>query len=181
MLNSWLLSWLLTLVVLVPLLGAVNKFEVYNIYNLPLPIKDPNVAVKEMTNMVVEFKLESKSLAINLEQMKYILLTSAELESCTSPLHHYCDIKSPVYPINLSKLCTVVLFLKNKDHVQVYCQTTIKPNFLLPVALYIIWGLWFIASQKELRFSKRSICISRSPLDTIKLGMPCSATSDYLT
>ena len=163
-------------IVSVCLLDAVNKFEVYNIYNLPLPIKDPNVAVKEMPNMVAEFKLESKLLAINLEQMKYILLTSAELESCTSPLHHYCDIRSPVYPINLSKLC-----------IAAYCQTTVKPNFLLPMALHIIQGLWVIASQKDLRFSvtypedKRSIFISRPPLDTIKLGMSCSTTSDYLT
>ena len=73
-------------IVSVPLLDAVNKFEVYKIYNLPLPLKDPNVAVKEMPNMVAECKLESKLLAINLEQMKYILLASAELESCTSLL-----------------------------------------------------------------------------------------------
>ena len=54
-------------IVLVPLLDAVNKFEVYNIYNLPLPIKDPNLALKEIPNMVAECKLESKSLATNLE------------------------------------------------------------------------------------------------------------------
>ena len=41
--------------------------------------------------------------------------------------------------------------------------------------------------SKELRFSvtcpgnKRSIFISRPPLDTTKLGMSCSTTSDYLT
>ena len=129
--------------------GCSNKFEVYNIYNIPLPIKDPNVAVKEMPNMVAEFKLESKLLAINLEKMKYILLTSAELESCTSQLHHYCDIRSPLYPINLSKLCIAALFLKNKDNVKAYCQTTVKPNFLLPMAIDIIQGLWVIASQKN--------------------------------
>ena len=118
-----------------------------------MPIKDPNVAVKEMHNMVAEFKLESKSLAINLEQMKYILLTSAELESCTSPLHHYCDIRSPVYPINLGKLCIVALFLKNKDNVKAYCQTTVKPNFLLPMAFHINTGIMGYCIQKELRFS----------------------------
>ena len=198
MFNSWLLSQSLTcatifnhvqflVIVSVSLLDAVNKFEVYNIYNLLLPIKDPNVAAKEMANMVAEFKLESKLLSINLEQMKCILFTSAELESCTSPLHHYCDIRSPVYPINLSKLCIVALFLKNKDNVKAYCQTTVKHNFLLPMALHIIQGLWIIASHKELRLSvscpedKRSIFISRPPLDTIKLGMSCSATSDYQT
>ena len=68
-----------------------------------------------------------------------------------------------------------------------YCKTTVKPNFLLPMTLHIMQGLWVIAPQKELRFSvtcpedKRSIFISRPPLDTIKLGMSYSATSDYLT
>ena len=56
-------------------------------------------------------------------------------------------------------------FLKNKDNVKAYCQTTVKPNFLLPMALHIIQGLWVIALQKEMRFSvtcpedKRSIFI----------------------
>ena len=55
------------------------------------------------------------------------------------------------------------------------------------MALHIIQGLWVIASQKETTFSvtcpedKGSNFISRPPLDTIKLGMSCSATSDDLT
>ena len=62
------------------------------------------------------------------------------------------NVKSSVFPINLSKLCVVALLMRNKDN-ETYCPTKVIPNSLLPKASYVFDGIWIIAMQAELSFS----------------------------
>ena len=62
--------------------------------------------------------------------MKYALLTP--IEHCISLLWHYCDVRSPVYSITSSKLCTVALFMKDTENIKNYCKTEVEPNSILP-------------------------------------------------
>ena len=65
--------------------------------------------------MVAWYNLEANWIAVNLDQMKYVLLSIKEQGHCSSPLHNYCDVESPVYPITSNKLCTAALFMKDEE------------------------------------------------------------------
>ena len=70
--------------------------------------------------------------------MKYVLLTATEQDHCTSPLQHYCDVRSPVYSMTSSKLCTVALLMKDTEYLKNYCKAEVEPNSILPRAHHII-------------------------------------------
>ena len=106
------------LVVLVPLLDRDNKFEIYNVIDSQLPFYDSNLTVSLQPNYVAKYKLETSALAINPERTKYMILEADELVHCSTPLLEYCNVKNSVFPINLSKLCVVALFMKNKGTVK---------------------------------------------------------------
>ena len=93
-------------IVSIPLLGRINKFEIYDIFNMP-------VLHDKTPNMIASYRLEAVSIAINLAEMKYVLLNDREQEHCICPLRHYCDIRSSIYSIAPSKLCIIALFLKD--------------------------------------------------------------------
>ena len=94
-------------IVSIPLLDNMNTFEIFNIFNTPVPVKDSVVPTDKCPSMVIWFRLETSSIAANLVQMKYVLFTATEQEHCTCPLWHYCDVRSPVYSMMSSKSCTV--------------------------------------------------------------------------
>ena len=95
-------------IVSILLLDKIDKFEIYDVFNIPVPHdKTPN--------MVASYMLEAVSIAVNLSEMKYVLLNDREQQHCISPLKHYSDIRSPVYSIANSKLCIIALFLKDKE------------------------------------------------------------------
>ena len=71
------------------------------------------------------------------------------MEHCTSPLWHYCNVRSPVYFMTSSQLCKAALFMKDTENVKIYCKTE-EPNSIQPRAYDIIDSLWFIASQNTL-------------------------------
>ena len=109
-----------------------------------------------------------------------------EQEHCTSPLQHYCDIRSPVCSMTSSKLCTVVLFMKDTENVKNYFKTEVEPNSILPRAYHTIDSLWFKTSQNTLTLTtvcpqKQKETMTVNPLlGIINLNMSCTATSSYL-
>ena len=155
----WKLYWTLTCTtvlpkgrfLVIPLLDNMNTFEIFNIFHMPVPVKDPVVPTDKLPSMVAWYRLETSSIPGNLAQMKYVLLTATEQEHCTSPLWHYCDVRSPVYSMISSKLCIVALFMKDTENAKNNCKTEVEPNSILPKTTYhIIDGLWFIATQNIL-------------------------------
>ena len=109
----------------IPLLDKINNFEIYDVFNMPVPHdKTPN--------MVVSYRLEAVSIAISLAEMKHVLLNDREQKYCISPSKHYCDIRSLVYSIAPSKLCIIALFLKDKERMMKNCDSVVRPNSILP-------------------------------------------------
>ena len=68
--------------------------------------------------------------------MKYVLLTATEHEHCTSPLWHYWNVGSPVYPMISGRLYTFVPFLKEAVNVKNYSKTEVELNSILPRAYH---------------------------------------------
>ena len=83
-------------IVSIPLLDYMNIFDIFNIFNMLVPVKDPVVLTDKLPSMVAWYRLKTSSITVNLAQMKYVLLTATEQGHCTSPLWHYCDVRSPV-------------------------------------------------------------------------------------
>ena len=72
-------------IVSVPLLDHMNTFEIWNIFHVQVPVKDPVVPTDKLTSMVAWYRLEISSIAVNLAQMKYVFLTATEQNHCASP------------------------------------------------------------------------------------------------
>ena len=173
-------------VVNLPLIDRDHKFEIYQIINSPLPYHDPKLDAEQQPKFSARYKLESMALAINPEKTNYMILDQVELAHCSTPLLDYCKVKSSSFPVNLSKLCIVALFMKNKENVGKYCKTEVTLNSLLPKATYVFDGIWVIATQTELTFS--IVCSDYTKIDKVKppmsvmsLEMGCSASNDYVT
>ena len=80
------------------------------------------------------------------------------------------------FSINLSKLCVVALFMKNKDNVKAYCQTEVIPTSLLPKATYLFDGIWIIATYARLYFSivcknYTKVMLPKPPIPVLSLEM----------
>ena len=173
-------------VVSVPLLDENSKYEVYKVHNLPVPINSTS-EVKN-SGMIARYSLESNYFAVNGDNSKFILLSNSELPHCVNPWQKFCKIESPIYPINLSKLCIVALFMDHKDNVNKFCQAIISPSSTLPLANYLFNGMWAIVTVKQLQFTivcqasnlRDSIITVNPPLGLVQLPVSCTASNNYL-
>ena len=60
-------------IVSIPLLDNRDTFEIFNIFNMAVPAKDPVVPTDKLPSMVVWCRLNTCSIAVNLAQIKYVL------------------------------------------------------------------------------------------------------------
>ncbi|CAC5408220.1 unnamed protein product [Mytilus coruscus] len=138
--------------------------------------------------MVAQYELEAAVIAANQEKTKYMLLSNQEIDKCSNPLVNFCEIKSPVYPVNLSKLCVIALFA-NKEYWKAKCTVKVRPNTVLPMATYLTDSMWAVTTINEFRITIRcddktnmlTDQIINPPTTIINLKRACTATSDHLT
>ena len=174
------------IVVSVPLLDENSKYEIYKIHNLPIPLNTSPKA--QSLSMMAKYSLESSAIAINGDKSKYVLLNDYELQHCANPLQKFCKIESPIYPINLSELCVVALYLDNEDSINNFCKTVISPSSKKPLAHYLVNGIWIISATKSLQFTvvcqesnlRDSTVKVNPPLGIVKLPISCTASNNYL-
>ena len=58
-------------IVLIPLLDKINKSEIYDVFNMPVPHD-------KTANMLAPYRLEAVSIAVNLVEINYVLLNDRE-------------------------------------------------------------------------------------------------------
>ena len=174
--------------IFIPLLDAGNDFEIFEAHSLPVPMQQLADGQVVVHNLLAEYELEAKAIAINKERSKYVLLQDDEVRQCIGSLASHCAMHKPSYPINLSKHCIVALFMRNKEKQQKNCETSVRTGAKLPIAEYLSSGVWIIATRKRLQFS--IICQGESrpseklvepPIGVINLPMSCTASNDYLS
>ena len=68
----------LMVIVSIPLFDNMDTFDIFNIFNMPVHVKDPAVSANKLPSMVSWYRLETSLIAINLAQIKYVLLTATE-------------------------------------------------------------------------------------------------------
>ncbi|CAC5360921.1 unnamed protein product [Mytilus coruscus] len=175
------------IIITLPLLDIRDSYDIYKIHNLPVPTKVTDKK-SDSSNMVAQYELEAAVIAANQEKTKYMLLSTQEIDKCSNPLVNYCEIKSPVYPVNLSKLCIIALFAK-KENWKTRCTVKVRPNTVLPMTTYLTDSMWAVTTINEFRITIRcddntnmlTDQIINPPTTIINLKRTYTATSDHLT
>ena len=121
-----------------PLLEGNSVMEVYEVSNVPLPVSTDIQTSNASTDLTAIYSLEAPGLMIDKKRTKYALLSSEELAVCGNPIKKYCTQRSPIFPINLSKLCAVNLFLGNDNKIKRCCKAIVSINTRLPSAYYLM-------------------------------------------
>ncbi|MCG8033933.1 MAG: envelope fusion protein, partial [Candidatus Thiodiazotropha taylori] len=177
----------IVVIVQIPLLEVNNQFDVYQVFSLPVVIPGADRNHNFAQSMTAMYRLESDGFLINKARTKYALLTNAETGVCSNSAIKYCSVQSPIYPVNLARLCVINLLLQKKDAVKKYCESIVSLNTKLPLAVKLMDFLWGVISQNDLRFSivckneQAKTFISKSPIDILEVPTACVASNDYFT
>lgn len=173
----------IVVIIQIPLIEVNNQFDVYQVFSLPVVI--PNV--KTESTMIASYRLESVGFMINKPQTKYALLTDAETKICSNKEVKYCKMQSPIYPVNLARLCIVNLYLRKQNEIKKYCESIVNLETKLPFAVKLMDFFWGIISQTTLRFSivckdqQTKTVISKQPIDILEVPAACLASNDFFT
>ena len=177
------------IVLSIPLLDFKERYEIYKVYNFPLPLHNVTVDSETRTGIIARYDIESDGLMISTDRTKYALLSHEEYSSCNNRYMTFCDPKSTIYQTNLKRTCILSLFLKHGENIKQYCKSVVSLDSELPNAKYIHSGIWIIATQKTMKF--RVVCRDtaneqgditvQAPLGVVKLNMTCRASNDYLS
>ena len=123
----------------VPLINRGTQFEVYKVYNMPIP----NVAISKhrskdislkRKHLVASYKLEAKAIAVNQQRTNFVIMSDEEAKLCSNHLTSFCEFKSPVYPVNRNKFCLIALFNGSQKKIKQLCQARVYINDILPNA-----------------------------------------------
>ena len=116
---------------------------------MPIPVENLQTENVNAPDMITKYNLESEGLMIDKSTTRYALLTQDETEMCSDSVK-YCNVQSPIYPVNLARLCVVNLFLQKPEAVKKYCESIVTLNIRLPFAVKLMNFLRGIISQTEL-------------------------------
>ena len=170
------------IVLKIPLINTKEEYEVYRIYNLPLPM-----ATKQ-TNIMLKYTLETDMLMVSKDRSKFSLLTESAFHMCNSFHYRFCNPETAFYQANINRFCVVALFMQNQRDIKTFCKRMVVLDQKLPLTSYLSYGLWIVVTNVPLTFTIN--CQSQkpktydikieSPFGIIKLNNTCKASNKYL-
>lgn len=102
---------------------------------------------------------------------------------------YFLSIKFSRYLVGLSTKCVVQLFLSNGSKVKKWCQKSVQPRVILPIAKYRTEGIWVLSTQRKVGFSVTCHAVNgisttpitaKAPFDVVKLPPSGSAKGGFL-
>ena len=170
------------IVLKIPLINTKEEYEVYRIYNLPLPM-----ATKQ-TNIMLKYTLETDMLMVSKDRSKFSLLTESAFHMCNSFHYRFCNPETAFYQANINRFCVVALFMQNQRDIKTFCKQMVILDQKLPVTSYLSYGLWIVVTNVPLTFTincqshkQKTYDIKiESPFGIIKLNNTCKASNKYL-
>ena len=126
----------------IPLVDADGQYDLYQIFNVPLPFNDTQNTNSE--SVVALYDLEATHIAVAPAWNRFVVLRPDEVAQCNSPGNNICELRSPIFHANINKFCLIALFLKNKEKIHQNCHKIVKLSYLLPSAIYLTNGNWII-------------------------------------
>ena len=173
-------------IVSLPLVNIHHKYFIYKVHNFPFPVKNNKTLPNVLKNMVAYRNLESQYIGVNLERSRYMLLKSEDVQQCIGHRLQFCALRQPIYPVNLSRLCVIAVFMDERSSIDRLCQTLVRPNEILPFSEYISDGYYAISTNKNVQFTQvckklsASVVTVKPPLGVIKVKPSCSMTNQNL-
>ena len=170
------------IVLKIPLINTKEEYEVYRIYNLPLPM-----ATKQ-TNIMLKYTLETDMLMVSKDRSKFSLLTESAFHMCNSFHYRFCNPETAFYQANINRFCVVALFMQNQRDIKTFCKQMVILDQKLPLTSYLSYGLWIVVTNVPLTFTincqshkpKTYDIKIESPFGIIKLNNTCKASNKYL-
>ena len=170
------------IVLKIPLINTKEEYEVYRIYNLPLPM-----ATKQ-TNIMLKYTLETDILMVSKDRSKFSLLTESAFHMCNSFHYRFCNPETAFYQANINRFCVVALFMQNQRDIKTFCKQMVILDQKLPLTSYLSYGLWIVVTNVPLTFTincqshkQKTYDIKiESPFGIIKLNNTCKASNKYL-
>ena len=170
------------IVLKIPLINTKEEYEVYRIYNLPLPM-----ATKQ-TNIMLKYTLETDMLMVSKDRSKFSLLTESAFHMCNSFHYRFCNPETAFYQANINRFCVVALFMQNQRDIKTFCKQMVILDQKLPLTRYLSYGLWIVVTNVPLTFTincqshkpKTYDIKIESPFGIIKLNNTCKASNKYL-
>ena len=181
-------------IISVPLLDFHGEFEVYKVYNLPLPMHQNLSDGSTLPGMIARYDIEYQAILINKDRTRYALLEADEIHKCSNTVVKYCSPRYAILPVNLNHLCVLAFFTKDDKKINRFCRRVVEPNAMLPMATYISAGRWVVSTQEKLTFSV--VCLGSAgqgsqltqqsqsvspPLGVIQLKPGCHGSNNFLS
>ena len=170
------------IVLKIPLINTKEEYEVYRIYNLPLPMAN------KQTNIMLKYTLETDMLMVSKDRSKFSLLTESAFHMCNSFHYRFCNPETAFYQANINRFCVVALFMQNQRDIKTFCKQMVILDQKLPLTSYLSYGLWIVVTNVPLTFTincqshkpKTYDIKIESPFGIIKLNNTCKASNKYL-
>lgn len=124
-------------------LPLVRNEMYYNIFEvIAVPVPKPNLT------MSASYDVESKFLAISMNENFYIPLSDLEAYSClNSP---YCKIISPTYSVRYAPNCLTSLFKSDTTSIEKLCKRKLSRNSDIPLLYNLLKNRWIISLSAPL-------------------------------
>ena len=125
------------------------------IQNDIMELRVSSTAYFQNNNFMAEIKRAYRTyIAVNIERSRYMILRYEDIQQCLTQSLTFCELRLPIYPINLSRLCIVSIFMNEKEGVDKYCQMVVRVNQLLLHSSYIADGFYAIATNKPIQLTQ---------------------------
>ena len=136
------------IVLKIPLISTREEYEVYRIYNLPIPLLSGN-----QTDILVKYTVETEMLMISKDKTKFSLLSESTFQMCNSYHFQFCNPETALYQTNVNKFYIIALFTQNTRGIKTLCKQMIDLKEKLSTTQYLSYGTWIIVTNKPLTFT----------------------------
>ena len=168
------------LIAALPLAHQEAVFRIYESFSVPVP----NPAI----NLIAQYQLESKYIAISKDMTMYALLTEQSAFDCLQAKDGYCAFLEPIKSIIHVPSCITALFRQNQIAADNHCIRSLKPHSKFPIVHYLHSGSWLIATRNP--FVLTVLCYNNNkqrlvtqeiskPIQIIHLNSGCEARSSH--
>ena len=134
------------IVLKIPLMNTKQKYEVYKVHNLPMPLHHVSA---ESNNYLVKYNLETEMLMASEDRTKFSLLSESTYQMCNGYHYEFCNPETAFYQTNINKFCVMALFMQNQSDIKTLCKQSVVLDQKLPITKYcqLAFGL---SKQKSL-------------------------------
>ena len=181
----------IVIAITVRLLGVGSEYEVYWVYNLPMPIITDKVnfdMTRRSNGHIASYNLETNGFLIDKARTRFVLLTDNEIQACSSQKARWCTLDSAIFPVALSRLCVINLFIGSQAYHQQYCEAVVTIDTKLPMASSLFGNYWAIVTRDNLTFglvcatgeSTTDVVQVHNPVGIISVPPSCVASNRFM-